>query len=85
MLNNKFHSNNNDSDVEIDYDVLNAAANRKNKKSGGWQAMGKFKKNYFKFKLLIFFKDLITMFLKHWKEKDLNNQHQFKGKLYQQY
>ncbi|CEF68169.1 ATP-dependent RNA helicase DDX54 [Strongyloides ratti] len=40
MLNNKFHSNNNDSDVEIDYDVLNAAANRKNKKSGGWQAMG---------------------------------------------
>uniref|UniRef100_A0A0K0EDR4 RNA helicase n=1 Tax=Strongyloides stercoralis TaxID=6248 RepID=A0A0K0EDR4_STRER len=47
MSNVKFCSNNNDSDVEIDYDVLNAAANRKNKKAGGWQVMG-LDKNVFK-------------------------------------
>uniref|UniRef100_A0A0K0FXL3 RNA helicase n=1 Tax=Strongyloides venezuelensis TaxID=75913 RepID=A0A0K0FXL3_STRVS len=40
MLGGKFNNSHVDSEAEIDYDVLNAAANRKNKKSGGWQVMG---------------------------------------------
>ena len=41
-----------DDDDNEDYSQLNASQNRKQKKAGGWQAMGWFKKYFIGFKLL---------------------------------